>query len=229
MSVPPYYKEAYIAYAIRLLAWKKFIARDQNAITDDDIEDIILQVFSEFGGIDMSGPTIYNYTKDVREKLTADHKPKNWNGDEWYLLYAPFHQVVRNLSLHPVVQGPYYNAYEMTLRDPAVPTLKVTVGNGVPDSQIFEDNPRVIYILRHEENDDEQMYIGMTDRDGSRMKEHTTKKDPHWWFIAQPLDNYNFDDSVQESTETMLTAFWNEIAHVSMSNQLHRIVSRLLC
>lgn len=217
-KVKPYYDEPSTAYVMRLLAWETYVANGskQNKLLDEQVKSAINLSRRELGlsENELSPSNIAGYQKEVREFLDDALHPKDWDGSEWFFMYAPFHRTVRELSTNPVVDGPSGDTFIFTFRDNALPKLKVTVGNNEPKENLFT-NPRVIYILRHNEENQEKMYVGLTNDNEKRIQKHNIKKIPHWWFIAQPDDTSNYHEGVQMPTESMTTAFWSEIANVS--------------
>lgn len=216
------------AVFLRRLAWECYVAKKKlpvKAVVEDHV-----QAARKDLGLAPHGDRSHNGAADAFiQKLREDGllsekysppEPKNpgWER-EWRVLYLPPHQLVRQLSVDPVFDDPKgqnptgrsYKEILVTLRDPAIPKLRVFVGPGTTVGTAGR-NRRGVYFLR----EDKGLYIGKSDEIDVRLKGHQRTRNPAWCaFLAIEEDDRTFTLDALEAAEALLISFWNEIAVVT--------------
>ncbi len=183
--------------------------------------DLGLPLFNTTGG------AAHDFIQKLRKQglLSAKNTPPAptemiWK-TEWRLLYLPSHRIVRQLSWSPVIDTvpitsneQTHHAFLITVRDPAIPTFRVTVGKDMPNANLFRHR-RGLYFLRLEDS----LYIGKSDEFHVRFSGHQQKK-PLWWvFIALEAHDTMFTLDAISAAESLLISFWNETTVIKNGNR----------
>jgi len=220
------FKSPLVSVFLRRLAWEEYLAKKSISVKDAISEyvqaarrELGLEQYgdrSTSGGADAFLQKQYaeNISKiDGQLKLT-DQKWK----DEWRLLYLPPHNVIRELSVDPVIEeipnSEGVHHFRINLRNPAIPTLDLYTGavkalaNACPGR-------RGIYFL----GSDAGLYVGKTDEFETRSRFHI-EKNSKWsvfFSIAEQNDLFTLDSL--GASEGLLISFWNEITTVTNGNR----------
>ena len=138
---------------------------------------------------------------------------KGWES-QWRLLNLPKHSDVRRLSFHPIIQADdcenkSQRRIQLSVRHPALPVLDIFIGDGDKPPKGIERRKGIEFLRTHD-----GLYIGKSGNISERMIDHKRKRKPAWWFFASPKEHRDLDGDTLEVTESLLIAFWNEIAVV---------------
>jgi len=227
MSLSLSYDDALTAVFLRILAWEIKIAENQPSV-QELVDNQVQAARKELGLSKIAGGAPYVVIQDLRKTnpplLTEKNTPprpldENWfDHKAWRVLNIPPHNAVRQLSYKPIYKlvlpdssKQTYKELLVTLRNPAMPKLRVYLGKDMPKIQSFEKK-RGVYFLRVTQG----LYIGKTSELGTRLVEHFRKKNPKWWvFISPEGIEQTFALDTLEATESLLISFWNEVSKVS--------------
>ena len=222
------YENPVTAVFLRTLAWELYVAEKEVRVRDAETQ--LQAARKELGLAPLKGGAV----RDFIQKLRLPPKPllpgKNeppfplqtkWRA-EWRLLYLPPHSLVRQLSdrpvyklVSPIIEEQSHTELLLTLRDPAVPTLRVFAGTSQPGSGTF-NQLRGLYFLRLT-ND---LYVGKTDEFDVRLSQHLKNKHPVWWvFVVLEEDPHTFTLDALAAAEALLISFWNETSSISNSQR----------
>jgi hypothetical protein len=216
------YENPVRAVFLRILAWEIYEAERKLKVRDvvtGQVQaariELGLEPFEPGGG----AQDFINKLRDgPKPLLTAKHKPPEPNEvgwkDEWRLLNLPSHSFVRFLSRNPVPEGEpikkeNHTELKISLRHPALPTLRIFIGTKAPDTGTFK-NLRGVYFLRLPT----KLYVGKSDEFHTRFSSgHKKSKSPNWWiFISPDAGDQYFTLDTLGAAESLLISFWNEIA-----------------
>ena len=225
------YKSPLEAVFLQILAWELYIAKEK--LTVDDVTKRQVQAArNELGlaPLNDKGGAADDFIKVLRRRSTpvlsqGGTSPSplqtQWP-KEWRLLYLPPHNLVRQLSDKPILASggtatipPSHHELLVTLRDPALPTLHVSVGKQLPSSKTFGTH-RGLYFLRSAE----QLYLGKTDefdvRLSQHIRNHQKRNDPVlWWvFVSPEQSGQTFTLDALAAAESLLISFWNETSYI---------------
>lgn len=221
------YNNPVVAVFLRVLAWELYVAKRELRVKHV-VSDQVQVARKELGLLPLHGGAPHDFIQRLRRLpnllLTPNNTPPRpveafWS-TEWRLLYLPPHNLVRRLSANPVSSSleqneQSYSEIIVTLRDPAVPTLRVFVGTNRPDGEVFL-NRRGLYFIRGA-ND---LYIGKTDEFDVRLRQHYANTNPSWWiFVSQEYSEQTFTQDALTASESLLISFWNEIACIRNGNR----------
>lgn len=220
------YDNPVIAVLLRTLAWELHVAGNQPRVRD--VTEQLQTVRKELGLPAYQGGRPQDFVQRLRDApnqlLSGAGTPpkpldKGWS-TEWRLHCLPPHGIIRQLSVNPVVvpqpfttQATPHSEFCVTLRDPAVPTMHVFVGTGMPPSKTFTPH-RGLYFLRFTDS----LYVGKTDEFDVRLSHHW-KRSPLWWVFISPKDSEHLAQDTLAVAEALLISFWNEVAVVSNGNR----------
>lgn len=222
------YPNPVTAVFLRILAWELYVAKRQLRVQDVATNQV-QAARAELGLPPLLGGAAHDFIQKLRQEAKPLLSPRNtppaplepqW-ASEWRLLYLPSHRMVRLLSGDPVIaavpqktstQG--YHDYLITLRDPAIPPLRVTIGQHLPQGKPFAKR-RGLYFLRLSES----LYIGKSDEFDVRLSGHQQKA-PLWWvFISLEQPDGLFTIDALSAAESLLISFWNETTRVVNGNR----------
>jgi hypothetical protein len=218
------YSDPIQAVLLRRLAWETYIAKPVAKLKAGDItEDLINAARRELGLKQITrGPA-----SDLYNKLASGRNPvikkkpfpmpaeKEW-ATAWRLLRLPSHLFVRELSEKPIIvaentKGKGFDELRITLRNPALPQLRVFIGIKKPKGDVFSQR-RGVYFLRLPD----KLYIGKSDEFDIRLAQH--KRGKHrsacWWIFVTPqveTDDKTFTLDALAASEALLISFWNEV------------------
>lgn len=213
------YDSPQVAVFLRRLAWESFVAK-RDVTVNDAITNYIRSVrldlgLNQYGNRRSSGGADDFLQKRYSEGFirsnggTLELTERSWS-NEWRLLYLPSHGIVRQLAVEPVCvetsQNPsIFKSFSISMRDPAIPTLDVYVGQGSALSKACAKK-RGVYFLGLGGG----MYIGKTDEFETRWKHHQSRQ-PVWAVFVSIREHSDFFtlDSLAAS-EGMLISLWNE-------------------
>jgi len=212
------YDDPVTAVFLRILAWELYVAKEKPLVKD--ATEQVQTARRELGLAPLMGGAAPAFIQQLRPKglLSAKNTPPTplqtqWQ-TEWRLLYLPPHNLVRQLSDRPVftVEPPprgdsTHKELLLTLRDPAVPTLRVFIGITQPKASTFYRR-RGLYFLRLPRS----LYMGKTDEFDVRLPQHFKRKNPIWWvFVTLEDDTHMFTLDALAAAEALLISFWNEV------------------
>lgn len=226
------YPNPQIAVFLRILAWECFIAGKRPTVKDV-VTKHVQSARTELGlGLygDRSGSgAADDFVQKLRDRdllsIRTVHRALKevlpgepfWK-DEWRLLYLPPHSLVRRLSADPVEKGGVQSTlYEglITLRDPAIPRLRVLLGSGIAIAQASA-NRRGVYFAREVRG----LYIGLSEEFDVRARSHLRNKNPRWCVFISPEEvEQTFTLDSLRAAEGLLISFWNEIIDVTNRNR----------
>lgn len=157
---------------------------------------------------------IHRHGMDDQTAFDVEAALAEWQ-TAWRLLYLPPHNLVRQLSDRPVfttaapTSSPQtHTELFLTLRNPAVPTLRVFVGTTQPKSGTFNQR-RGLYFLRLAAS----IYVGKTDEFDVRLSQHIRNRRPLWWVFVTPEESSQmFTQDALSAAEALLISFWNEVS-----------------
>ncbi|MCC7360980.1 MAG: hypothetical protein IT317_15965 [Anaerolineales bacterium] len=221
------YESPLDAVFLRVLAWEWYVAGRQLAVKDVTKTEV-QAARMELGltQLESSGGAADDYLQRLRDKQLLSAKllpPKPLDSEwrkaaAWRLYYLPPHDRVRQLSAGPVVQtcppratGQTYTELLLTLRNPAVPTLRICVG---PDKSVGKavTNLRGVYFIR----EPDALYIGKSDEFQVRLGQHDKAKTLRWSaFVAPESIQDVLTQDTQGAADALLISFWNEITYLS--------------
>lgn len=211
------------AVFLRGLAWELYVAKEKLTVQDGTGQ--VQAARKEIGLAPLEGGAAHDFIQKLRVGPKPFLSPKNtppqpveqdWPS-AWRLLYLPPHNFVRQLSNKPVCavapantpSTPHFE-FLVTLRNPAVPTLHVFVGDQLPNSRKFGTH-RGLYFLRLPDS----LYVGKTDEFDVRLSQHQ-RRNPLWWVFVSPEQSVQtFTQDALGAAEALLISFWNEVSIVS--------------
>jgi hypothetical protein len=213
------YESPQVAVFLRRLAWESFVAHKAVSVSDAITKyvrsarlDLGLRQYlerSNSGGADDFLQKRYREGSIRSNDGILELTERAWS-NEWRLLFLPSHGIIRQLSIEPVCietsQNPAnFRSFSVSLRDPAIPTLDIFVGQGTALSKACAKR-RGIYFLGF----DSGMYIGKTDEFETRW-DHHQRSQPAWAVFVSLKEHADFFtlDSLAAS-EGMLISLWNE-------------------
>ena len=240
------YDDPVTAVLLRLLAWECYVAKKSLTVKEAVTHyvqlaraDLGLEPYrprSVSGGADafIQGLRRNKLLPPIHSGRVEPHEP-GWK-DEWRLLYLPPHEVVRQLSIEPVLVEPpsatlaraiNFVHFTLTLRNPAVPSLDIYVGKDKTGSAF--PARRGLYFIGRSDG----LYIGATSEFGVRSRQHTNMRSlgnvgaSAWYVFMSPVASTSSSESETFSTddgsvtldallaaEGMLISFWNEVSTV---------------
>ena len=233
------YIDPVAAVLLRRLAWECYVAKKPITVKDAVTRYVQLaraelglqryQPRDQSGGADAFIQELRhdNLLSPTHSGNLEPNEPE-W-ADEWRLLYLPPHDLVRQLSLDPVLvpsassTSPTSLTLTLTLRNPAVPSLDIYVGVGKAGSS-FSDQ-RGLYFLGRSTG----IYIGSTSEFGVRSRQHADLAEFAWYVFMSPAKGIGLtkpnSSSANEraslvtldallAAEGMLISFWNEVCIV---------------
>jgi hypothetical protein len=211
------YANPVTAVLLRILAWELFVANE--LLTVQDVVTAQVQAARRELGLaplDEDGGAAHDFIQKLRLPPKPLLSPKNTPPKPtepewpmaWRLLYLPPHNRVRQLSHKPVcvvVPPPQsanqnYVEYLITVRSPAVPTLRVFLGSQMPTNKPFGAR-RGLYFLRQSDS----LYLGKTDEFDTRLSQHYPKRNPVWWAFMS-IEDYtaSFSQDALNAAEALL-------------------------
>jgi hypothetical protein len=230
-KIPLSYDDPLKAVLLRRLAWEAFVARPVKQLkiqlkVKDVTGELITDARNELGFSPVSrGPSSDFYNKVMRikpEPLIKDvpylqPTQKEWE-KAWRLLNLPSHSFVRRLSNRPIIvemkqENSGHIEYNIALRDPAMPRLKMFIGMEKPKGDVFGER-RGVYFLRLPN----KFYIGKSDEFNVRLGGHLNRENPdtQWWLFLSPEESdKTFTLDALGATEALLISFWNEVCNLS--------------
>lgn len=221
------------AVFLRGLAWELYVAKENLTVQDGTGQ--VQAARKEIGLAPLKGGAAHDFIQKLRvgpkpflsPKKTPPQPVEQAWPSAWRLLYLPPHNFVRQLSDKPIcavapATTPPTTHFEflVTLRNPAVPTLHVFVGEQLPNSRTFGTH-RGLYFLRSAE----QLYLGKTDEFDVRLSHHIKNHQKHndpvlWWVFVSPEQSVQiFTQDALGAAEALLISFWNEVSIVSNQNR----------
>lgn len=220
-QLPLSYDNPVTAVFLRILAWELYVAKRELKVRDV-VTDQVQTARKELGLSPLEGGASQDFIQKLRlgpqPFLTLKYKPpapaeSDWR-TEWRLLYLPSHGLVRQLSGKPVVTllpaSETHKEFQIALRHPALPTLRVFTGANVPKGDIF-GNRRGVYFLRLANS----LYMGKSDEFDVRLSQHSNNKNLKWWvFVSPEASEQTFTQDALGAAESLLISFWNEVAVV---------------
>jgi hypothetical protein len=220
------YDNPVTAVFLRILAWELFVANETLRVQDVVTEqvqaarhEIGLPLLNKQGGA--AHDFIQNLRTPPKPFLSPGGTPPKpiepaWATD-WRLLYLPSHSHVRQLSYKPVWVEPELQSatnhieYLVTLRNPAIPPLRVFLGKERPANRTFGTR-RGLYFLRQNDS----LYLGQTNEFDIRISHHYPRRNPIWWvFISIEDHTAAFTQDSLNAAESLLISFWNEVCVIS--------------
>lgn len=191
----------YVQHARKELGIPEYQVRDKGGGADDFIQRLRTQ--------GLLSPAYTGFLEPIEP---------GWS-DEWRLLYLPPHDVVRQLSLDPVYQqlaaSGTHNELLVTLRNPAVPRLRVYVGQGASAGSAFPAR-RGLYFLGLPNS----LYIGKSDEFGVRSGQHKKVKQASWFVFVSPEDDEHiFTLDSLDAAEGLLISLGNEVSSLENRNR----------
>jgi hypothetical protein len=224
------YPSPVTAVFLRILAWELYIAKKKLRV-QDVITEHVQTARMELGLAPhtAAGGAAHDFIQKLRQppkpllsaKNSAPAPKEDFWVSEWRLLYLPSHRIVRHLSVAPVITAippasptQTHRALLLTLRDPAIPTLRIMLGQHLPQGKPFASR-RGLYFLRLPDS----IYIGKSDEFDVRLSQHQ-KKNPLWWmFVSLEAHDTMFTLDALAAAESLLISFWNETSRVANSNR----------
>jgi hypothetical protein len=225
-KMPLTYDDALVGVFLRKLAWEINVAKGKPSV-QDIVKKYVQSAREDLGLKKTTKGAPHAFIQRLRKlnpplmDTTQPHE-EGWKS-EWRLHYLPSHRIVRTLSANPVYQTIVLNCptkkkpegvakFSVALRSPALPKLRVTVGNSRPE---FNDL-KGLYFLREAESLHEaaSLYVGQTHEFQVRWNDHVnhTGKKVEWWvFITPEENNKYFPDEALNAAESLLISFWTEI------------------
>jgi len=220
-QLPLSYDNPVTAVFLRILAWELYVAKHHLKV-QDVVTDQVQRARHELGLDALEGGAAHDFIRKLRvgkPLLSPKNTPPapmepEWK-TEWRLLSLPPHSLVRKLSEDPVVvvpeelpQSQNFKEFQITLRNPALPTLRVYLGAESPKGNPFGTH-RGVYFLRRVDS----LYMGKSDEFDIRLSQHGKNKQPLWWcFITPVASEQTFTQDALGATESLLISFWNEIS-----------------
>jgi hypothetical protein len=204
------YKDPLVAIFMRRLAWETLVAKPNPPLAAEYVQTQILHE----ARMDLGFQTSYGGARnEFLDSLRSFHPPlitkkrtppetnePKWKGeDAWRLLRLPSHFFVRQLSENPTItvpkefierKNPHFQELTVTLRNPALPQLRVFLGSKKPKGNPFGQR-RGIYILRLPT----KLYIGKSDEFDVRLGGHlngANRKTNRWIFISSEKSDKTF-------------------------------------
>lgn len=216
------YDNPVTAVFLRILAWELYVAKEQLRV-QDVVTQQVQTARNELGLAPLEGGAAHDFIQKLRvlpkPLLSAKNTPPapmqaEWQ-TAWRLLYLPPHNLVRQLSDRPVFttatptsSTQTHTELLLTLRNPAVPMLRVFVGTTQPKSGTFNQR-RGLYFLRLATS----MYVGKTDEFDVRLSQHIKNRSPLWWVFVTPEESQQmFTQDALAAAEALLISFWNEVS-----------------
>ena len=225
------YTSPVVAVFLRILAWEHYVAKRQLSV-GHVVTQQLQTARRDLGLAPNAARSTSGAADDLVQRLRTQNllSPKNTDpvptesgwADAWRLHYLPPHNLVRQLSFLPMTidhspqgspQG--FCEYVMTLRDPAIPRLRLAAGTL---SQVATTcaNRRGVYFLRLPET----LYVGKSDEIDVRLGQHIKKKNPLWCvFLSLEDDGSSFSLDALGATEGLLISFWNEVCDIANGNR----------
>ena len=172
--MPLTYDDALVGVFLRTLSWELNVAKGKPSV-EDIVKKYVQSAREELGLKKTTKGAPHAFIHSLRKcnpPLMDKIQPHEdgWK-NEWRLHYLPSHRIVRTLSANPVCQTLVSNyptkktpkglvKYSISLRSPALPKLRVTVGNSRPES----DKLKGLYFLRVEgsRGSPGNLYVGQT-------------------------------------------------------------------
>lgn len=219
--LPLSYDNPVTSVFLRILSWELYVAKRDLKVQDVVTEQVQI-ARNELGLEALEGGATHDFIQKMR-KGSAHLSPKNtppaptepaWK-TEWRLLYLPSHSFVRQISENPVVtvlsQPQNHSEFQVTLRHPALPTLRIFVGAEDPKGNTF-GKCRGVYFLRMADS----LYIGKSDEFDIRLSQQIKNKHPLWWcFLSPEGSEQTFTQDALGAAESLLISFWNETSLIN--------------
>lgn len=235
------YSDPVTAVLLRRLAWECYVAKKPVTVKEvvtsyvqlarSDLGLAPYQSRSTSGGADAFIQGLQrNNLLPPPHSGKMEPQEQGWK-DEWRLLYLPPHDAVRQLSVDPVRanQSSTKSAnFNITLRNPAVPSLDVYIGKGKAGGAF--PKRRGLYFIGREDG----LYIGSTSEFGVRSRQHANISESAWYVFMSPAGSTSLHGSSEDVTpgeensvtldallaaEGMLISFWNEVCTVLNDNR----------
>lgn len=224
------YESPLVAVFLRTLAWECYVAKETLRVGQVVTKQLNIARqdlgLPALGAKETSGAGD-DYIQQLRKKkllspggTSPAPLDKAWQ-TEWRLQYLPSHTQVRQLSFQPVVDmqpalsaTQTFSHFTVTLRDPALPTIKVWLG---PDDTLSKGAAlhRGVYVLRSAGG----LYLGKTDEFDTRLRQHLVKRSPSWIAFFSPEGDSAFTLDSLGAAEGLLISLWNEICMVENRNR----------
>jgi len=240
--MPLTYSDPLTAVFLRILAWEQDDGNRKAMRVGKDLVDDILQTAREELGIRRNAKGAgapVDFVNKLRRQGFLDGiglKENEWSLESaWRLKCLPSHRLVRVLSKNPVysVDPPPTQTGKsdliqilVTLRNPALPKLKITLGVNKPNSEKPGD-VRGVYFLRVKDENQDGLYIGKSDEFDVRWSQHTKllkikSKPVIWWAFIEPVGMGGaFTLDALNAAESLLISFWNEICDTTNKKRGH--------
>jgi hypothetical protein len=181
------YRDPLVAVFMRRLAWETLEAKPDPKLKSDDVQIKILPAARlDLGFQSTEGGSASQFVQNLRPLITEKRTPPEptepeWKAaDAWRLLRLPSHWFVRQLSEKPIItvpkefkerKNPNFEELTVTLRNPALPQLRVFIGSKKPKGNPFGQR-RGIYFLRLPT----KLYIGKSDEFDVRLGGHLRRE-----------------------------------------------------